>query len=84
MVEDAAEAVLRCVAFHARFHGFADGDAEATGAVWVFSQNLLPRICAVAWARVDVRAVELHHHPAVGLLVVAYADHVDLDVDVEE
>ncbi len=84
VVEDAPQAVLRPLVPEAGLNGLTDGDAQAAGAVGVLSEDLPPDLRSLAGARVDVGSVELHHHPPVGLLLVADADHVDLDFDVEE
>ena len=61
----------------------ADGDAEAPRCTRVLLLHHPAHLGSVARARVHLSAVHLHHDLPVGLLLVAHADHVDLDREVE-
>ena len=64
--------------------GFADGQAEAAGVIRVFGQHIPAGFGIRAGAGNTLGAPGLHHDTAVGLLVVADLDHVDLELDTEE
>ena len=58
--------------------GLADGDAEAAWAFRILRPNLAPVFGLVAGAGMHRRAPGVHEHPAIGLLLVADLDHIDI------
>ena len=84
VVEHAAQRVLRVVVRGGVLDGLRDGDAERAGRVGVFLQDVAAGLGEVRRAGVDLRAVGLHHHAPVGLLVVADAHHVDGALEAHE
>ena len=62
----------------------ADRDAQAAGRVRVLGQHRPARVGEVGRARVHRRAVGLHQHLAVGLLVVGRPHHPDLELEPEQ
>ena len=83
MVEHRAERVLRVVAAGGILDRLADRDPERTRAVGRRGEDLASVVRLRRRARHDFRAVGLHEDPPVRLLVVAGADHVDLDLEPE-
>src|SRR3990170_709304 len=83
VVEHAPERVLGVVPRRRVLDRLADRDAEAAGRVRVALEDLLARLRVRARARDHLRAVRLHQHAAVGLLVVGDLHHVDLALQPE-
>ena len=81
VVEHAAQRILGVGLLHGDFHRFADGDAQAAVAVGVLRQDRTAGLGLLAGAGRHPRAEALHHHPAIGLLVIAHLHHVDLHLD---
>src|SRR5215210_458818 len=77
VVEHAAKRVLRVFGRRRVLDGLAYGDAQGARGVGVFFEDVATRLRQVGGARVHRRAVGLHHDPAVGLLFVGDANHVD-------
>ncbi len=84
VVEDGAQRVLGVVARRGILDGLADGDPQRAGAVGRLGQDGATVVRGRRGAGHDRRAVGLHQDPPVRLLVVARADHVDLDLEAEE
>ena len=70
--------------FSATSHGLRDRDAQRAGRIRVHRQHVAAGVGQVARRLVHSAAVGLHQDAAVRLLVVADADHEDLDVDAVE
>ncbi len=83
VIEHAPEGVAGVLARDGVLDGLADGDAEAAGAIGVLGEDVAPRLGAVAGAGDALRTPGLHHHPPVGLLVIADPHHVDAALQVE-
>ena len=83
VVHHAAQRVERVVAGEGVLAGLADGDAQAPRAVRVIGQYLAPDLGIGAGAGHHLGAPGLHHDTAVGLLVVAHLDHVDLELQAQ-
>ena len=84
MVEHAAQRILRVRVRDRVLDGFADGDAEAARALRVFGQQLAPELGLIARAGMDRRPPGMHQHPAVGLVLVAHLDHVNVAFQPEQ
>ena len=84
VVQHRPQRVLGVVALGRVLDGLRDGDAERSGAVGVLRQDPLAVVGGQAGAGHDLRAVDLHQHAPIRLLVVADAHHVDLDLEAEE
>ena len=84
MVEHRSEGVLGVVAGGGVLDRLADGHPERTRAVGRLGQDRPAVVRRQRGAGHDLRAVCLHQDPAIRLLVVAGADHVDLDLEAEE
>ena len=82
-VEDRSQRVLRPGVGDRVLDGLADGDAQRTRVVGRLGQHLAAVLRVEARAGHDLGAVGLHEIAAVRLLVVARADHVDLDLEAE-
>src|SRR5437762_12601356 len=70
VVEHAAERVLRVVARRRVLDRLADRDPEAAGRVRIRLEDFLARLRVGARARDDLRAVRLHQHAPVRLLLI--------------
>jgi len=77
MIEHAAERVLGVFGLDRVLDGFADGDAQAAGAVRVFLQHFAAKLSLVTWAGKNLGAPGLHHELAIRFLVEAHLDHVN-------
>ena len=84
VVEDGAERVLGVVAGRRVLDRLADRHPERAGAVGGLGQHRPTVVRRRRRAGDDRRAVGLHQDPSVRLLVVARADHVDLDLEAEQ
>ncbi len=84
MVQNASERIPRILAGHGIFNSFADGNPKAPRGVRIFFQNLSACIRVLARAGHAGRTPGVHHQAAVGLLVIADPDHVDLALQAEE
>ena len=84
VVEHGAERVLGVVTSRRILDRLADRHPERTGAVRRLGEDRAPVVGRERRAGHDLRAVRLHEDPPVRLLVVARADHVDLDLEVEQ
>ena len=84
MVEHAAQSVLRIFTLGRVLDRFADGDAEAAGAVRSFGQDRATGVGIRTRTGDAVCAVGLHHRLAVRLLLEADRDHVNLELDTVE
>ena len=84
MVDDRAERVVGVLAGRRLLDRLGDGDAEASRRRRVPLEHRAAEVRAIRRRRRDLRAPRLHQRPAVGLLVVGDAHHVDEDLDVEE
>src|SRR3972149_4129208 len=84
VVEHAAERVLGVLAHRRVLDGLADGDAEGSRRLRILLEDLLAGPGVGARAGHDLSAPRLHHHAAVGLLVIGDLDHVDLALEAEE
>ena len=83
VVEHRAEGVLRVVAGRGVLDGLADRHPERARAVGRLAEDRPAVVRRQRRAGHDLRAVRLHQDPPVRLLVVAGADHVDLDLEAE-
>ncbi len=81
VVEDAAQRIAGVVVLGRDLHRFADGDAQAAGAVGVLVENGPAGGGDRRGAGMDHCAPHLHHRLAVGLLVVggAYLPHLAVE-----
>ena len=84
MVEDAAQAVLGVVAPRRHLHRLADGNAEASGAVRGSRPGCAGPPRSRRGAGHAARAVRFHQGAAVGFLLEAHLDHVDVDLEPEQ
>ena len=84
MVENAAQGVEGIIAGGGIFHRLADGDAQAPSALGVFGQDAAPDLSVLAGAGHTLSTPGLHHHSAIGLLIVADLDHIDFAFQAEE
>jgi len=84
VVEDAAQRVVGVFVRGGDLDGLADRHAEASRAVGVLGQDHAAGMGRVARAGQDVGAPGLHHELAVGLLLVAHANHVDEAFEAED
>ena len=83
VVQHAAQRIADAFLRDGRLDRLADGDAQAAGAIGVFFQDRPAALRFHRRAGGDVAAPEVHHHPPIGLLVVAHLDHEDLALHVE-
>jgi len=84
MVHDAAQTVARRLAMlQCHLHGLRYGYAQVARTLRITCQNLASGLCRIAGRRYHVGAPRIHQQLAIGLLVVAYLDHVDPQVDIE-
>src|SRR6185437_10573225 len=83
VVEDGPQGVLGVLTGRGVLDGLADGHPERTGAVGSRSEYGPAVVGGWRGAGHDLRAVRLHEDPPVRLLVVAGANHVDLDLEPE-
>src|SRR5512134_3294 len=84
MVQHRAEGVARVLPRRRVLDGLADRDAERARGFGIAGEDLLSAPGVPARGGDDLRAVRLHEHPAVRLLVVADLDHVDLRFESEK
>ncbi len=85
VVEHAAKRVLDVVSSrHGRFDRLGDGDAEASWAARVLSQDLLAELGQLGRTRVNGRPPDAHHRRAIRLLVERCPHLEDLTLDVED
>ena len=77
MVEHAAQRILGPRMRNRVLNRFADGDPKAARAARVFCKPLASELCLIAGAGVHCGSVGLHQQAAIGLLVVADANHPD-------
>ena len=66
---------------HCFFDGLGNRNAQTAGAIGVGRQNVSSGLRLHARARHDGSAPGLHHDLAIGLLLIADLDHVDLALD---
>ena len=83
VVQHGPEGVLRVVAGRGVLDRLADRHAERARAVRRLAEDRAAVVRRQRRAGHDLGAVRLHQDPAVRLLVVARADHVDLDLEAE-
>ena len=83
VVQHAAQRIADALLRDGRFHGLADGDAQAAGAVGILLQNRPAAMRFHRGAGDHVAAPDMHHHPPVRLLMVAHLDHENLALQVE-
>src|SRR4030042_7161821 len=84
MVQDASQGVSSVLGGDSVFNGFADGDPKASRGVWALLQNLSSGIGVFARAGNTVCSPGVHHHTAIGFLVVTDPHHIDLALQTEE
>src|SRR3990172_8354139 len=78
MVEHAAQSVAGIIASGSDLDRLADGNAQAARGIRVLLEYLSPHLCFGARAGRYLGSPGLHHDPAIGLLLIADLDHVDL------
>ncbi len=85
VVEHRAERVFGVVALGGHLDRLGDGDAERAGRVGIARPEWRGRSRSY-WLGLAMqrRAIGLHQRPAIGLLLVADLDHVDLDLEAEQ
>ncbi len=83
VVQHAAQRVAHTFLRDRRFHCLADRDTQAARAFRVLFQDRLAALRFHGRTRRDLATPKVHHHPPIGLLVVAHLDHEDLTLHVE-
>ena len=78
VVQHAAQRILGVRMRHRILNRFADGDAQAAGAMRVFGQQFAPELGLIAGTGMNRRAPGVHQQPAIRLLLVADLDHIDV------
>ena len=83
MVKDAAKGIFSPLMGDSILHRLADGHAQASGALGVILKDVAPYLGVLAGAGDALCPPCLHQDAAVGLLLVADLDHIDLNLNAE-
>src|SRR5215831_15299998 len=84
MIEHTSQRVFCITALGRVLYGFTDGNAQAAWGVRVLRQDRATSLCICTRTGDYLRSPGLHHHPAVGFLIVRDLDHVDLALQPKE
>src|SRR4030042_3236171 len=84
MIENASKRISGVLGGDGILNGFADGDPEASGRIWVLLENLSSCIGIFAWAGDTVCSPGVHHETTIRFLIITDPHHIDLTLQSKE